>query len=125
MESLFIEATSATPEVKFDFNKGLLDIKGVSKTTNALEFYKPIMLAIDEYAVKMAETTTVNIFLTYFSTSSSLCILGILKELKNLNDSNTKVVVNWYYEEDDEDMLDAIEDYQTLIPIEFNFIPVS
>ncbi len=125
MESLKIEATKSTPEINFVFAEGLLEIKGLSKSTNALEFFQPLMDAIDEYALKASPITTLNLFLDYFSTSSSKCILGILNELKKLDKRVTKVKVNWYYYEDDEDMLDNIKDYETLVDLEFKFIAVA
>lgn len=124
MEFLKIEATKSTPEINFDFAGGLLEIKGLSKSTNALEFYQPLMLALEEYALRAAPNTTVNLFLQYFSTSSSKVLLGILNELKKINQRVSKVKVNWYYEEHDEDMLDAIKDYETLVDLEFKFIAV-
>ncbi len=124
MEFLKIDATKSTPSVNFQFAEGLLEIKGLSKTTNSIEFYQPIMDALEEYATKAASNTTVNLFLQYFSTSSSKCLLGILNELKKMNQRVTKVKVNWYYEEHDEDMLDAIKDYETLVDLEFKFIAV-
>lgn len=124
MESLKIEATKSTPSVNFDFSQGLLEIKGISKSTNAIEFYGPVMVAIEEYEGKALAQTTLNFFFKYFSTSSSKCILGILNEFKKLNKRATKVKVNWYYEEHDEDMLDAIKDYETLVELDFKFIPV-
>ena len=38
--------------------------------------------------------------------------------------SGTEVTVDWYYEEDDDDMRDAGEYYQTLVSVDFNFKPV-
>jgi len=43
--------------------------------------------------------------------------------LENL--SGTEVKVNWYYEEDDEDMLEAGEDYQAIIDLPFKMIEVE
>ena len=39
--------------------------------------------------------------------------------------SGTDVKVNWYYEEDDEDMLAAGEDYQAIIDLPFKMIEVE
>lgn len=122
MEFLKIEATKSTPEINFDLMNGMLLIQGISKSTNAPEFYHPLMTAIEEYANKAAPITTINFYFRYFSTSSSKCILGILNEFKKLNKRVTKVKVNWYYEEHDEDMLDSIKDYETLVDVDFKFI---
>ena len=124
MEFLKIEATKSTPEINFDFAAGLLEIKGLSKSTNALEFFQPLMDALEIYAEKAQPVTNVNLFLEYFSTSSSKCLLGILNELKKMHRRVTKVHVNWYYEENDDDMLDTIKDYENLVDLDFKFIAV-
>jgi hypothetical protein len=65
----------------------------------------------------------VNIKLEYFNTSSSKCILDVFKKLETVGGTN--MTINWYYEEDDEDMLEAGEDYQAIINIPFKMIEVA
>ena len=59
------------------------------------------------------------------NTSSSKCILDLFKQLEKLNGGNTEVKVNWYFEEDDEDMEEAGEDYQAIIDLPFKMIEVE
>ena len=66
---------------------------------------------------------TISINPDLFNTSSSKCILDVFKKLETL--SGTEVKVNWYYEEDDEDMLEAGEDYQAIIDLPFKMIEVE
>jgi len=44
---------------------------------------------------------------------------------KNINKNGSAVVINWHYEEDDEDMLEAGEDYQAIINVPFKMVQVS
>jgi hypothetical protein len=41
-----------------------------------------------------------------------------------LNVRTREVEVNWYYEEDDEDMLEAGEDYESIIRVPFKMIEI-
>ena len=66
-----------------------------------------------------------NIQLEYFNTSSSKCILDIFKKLELIYKKGSKVQINWYYEEDDEDMFEAGEDYQSIINIPFSMIEME
>ena len=66
-----------------------------------------------------------NVQLEYFNTSSSKCILDVFKKLEGIHKSNNEVIINWYYEEDDEDMLDMGKDYESLIRIPFDFFELS
>jgi hypothetical protein len=69
--------------------------------------------------------TEVDVKLEYFNTSSSKCILDLFKQLEKLNQQNTEVKINWYYEEDDEDMAEAGEDYDAIIDLPFKMIEVE
>lgn len=123
MENLTLEGTPKTPTVSFSKDAGVLEIKGRSIPENSIEFYKPLLDWIGEYGGVAKAETEINIKLEYFNTSSSKCILDVFKKLETL--SNTKMTINWYYEEDDEDMLEAGEDYQAIISIPFKMIQVE
>lgn len=125
MESISIAGTPKTPTVSFDAAQGKVEIKGRSIPENSIEFYKPLVDWLEEYLSTPAELTEVNIQLEYFNTSSSKCILDVFKKLEAIYKSGNEVVINWYYEEDDEDMLEAGEDYQSIIRIPFKMIEIE
>jgi hypothetical protein len=125
METISIEGTPKTPTITFDTGKGFLEIKGRSIPENSIEFYKPLVDWLEKYAAKPQSTTNVNIQLEYFNTSSSKCILDVFKKLEAINKGGSQVVINWYYEEDDEDMLEAGEDYQAIINVPFKMVQVE
>jgi hypothetical protein len=124
MEPLVIEGTQKTPTVEFDPVKGILEIKGRSIPENSIEFYKPLVDWLESYSDSPAAKTVVNVHLEYFNTSSSKCILDVFKKLESLHKSNNVVQINWYYEEDDEDMLEAGEDYESIIRVPFKMIEI-
>jgi len=120
MEILSIDISPKTPLVKFNAQDGKLEFRGRSIPENSIEFYTPIFDWIDKYSIQPKGETNVNIQLEYFNTSSSKCLLDIFKKLQSLHTSNkSKVTVTWFYEEDDEDMLEAGEDYQAIIKVPF------
>ena len=125
METIAIEGTPKTPTINFDIDKGFLEIKGRSIPENSIEFYKPLVDWLEKYATKPKSTTNVNIQLEYFNTSSSKCILDVFKKLESIHKSGNEIVINWYYEQDDEDMLEAGEDYQAIINVPFKMIEVE
>jgi hypothetical protein len=125
MEKIHYDGTPKTPGVEFDSDKGELRLKGRSIPENSIEFYKPLIEWLDEYVNKPQGKTTVNIQLEYFNTSSSKCLLDLFKKLEHLSKKGNEVIVNWYYEEDDEDMLEAGEDYQSIIGVPFKMIEIQ
>ena len=124
MKPLSIEGSPKTPNINFDLDKGVLEIKGRSIPENSIEFYKPLVDWLDEYASAPLKLTTVNVQLEYFNTSSSKCILDVFKKLEAIHNAKNEVVINWYYEEDDEDMLEAGEDYESIIRVPFKMIEI-
>lgn len=124
MDPIKIEGTPKTPTVNFNAESGVLEVKGRSIPENAVEFYKPLVDWIGSYGDAAKETTEVNIQLEYFNTSSSKCILDVFKKLESIN-GKSNITINWHYEEDDEDMLEAGEDYQAIINIPFKMIEME
>ncbi len=119
-----LKETATTPYINFDQATGLLEIDGRSIPENVIDFYHPILRWIDEYSKNPLDTTEITLKFEYFNTSSSKRIFDIMKKLEKMAaDSGKRVVINWYYEEDDEDIFFAGNDYKALISkVEFNLI---
>lgn len=125
MEKISIAGTSKTPAINVDLSKGLIEIKGQSIPENSTEFYMPLLNSLNNFSAKKNEDTlNVNFQLEYFNTSSSKCILDILKGLAELQKTGVNITINWYYEEDDDDMQESGENYQEITNISFNMIPL-
>lgn len=119
MSNLIINDSIKTPTVVFDIT-GILEIKGKSIPENSLEFYRPVFEWLDIYSQSPAPKTELKISLEYFNTSSSKCLLDILRRLETINLSGKSAVkVLWFYDADDEDMMEAGEDYQALVKVPF------
>ena len=125
MDTIFIEGTPKTPNVSFDGEKGALLLKGRSIPENSIEFYKPLVDWLDNYSGTPQPKTVCDVQLEYFNTSSSKCLLDLFKKMENMNSNGNEIIINWYYEEDDEDMLEAGEDYQSIINVPFKMIELQ
>ncbi|MDE0472655.1 MAG: DUF1987 domain-containing protein [Ekhidna sp.] len=121
MEKVFIEPTRTTPMVKFDPDEGLLEMKGRSSPENSIQFYQKVLDSIDEYSEHGGGEFTANIAFEYFNTSSSKCLFDVFKRVRKIEDSGREVTINWFYEEGDDDMMEAGEDYSDLLNLDFNF----
>jgi hypothetical protein len=122
MDNLIIAGTPKTPSVEMNASTGAMTLKGRSIPENSIEFYKPIMSWLDEYSKNPQGNTIMNIQLEYFNTSSSKCLLDLFKRLENVNGD---VCVNWHYEKEDEDMLEAGEDYEAIVNVTFKMVEVD
>ena len=119
---LIIESSELTPEVILDKDSNVFIFKGKSLPENPLGFYKPILNWIDEYAMEPNVSTEVNFMMIYFNTSSSKVFLDIMKKFEAINRSGSNCSINWYYKEDDEEMLEAGEIYSERVSLPFNLL---
>jgi len=125
MNIIEIEGTEKTPMVHFDPLKGFMEFKGKSTPENAVKFYHPLLEWLELYSHQYQPKTEVNIYLDYFNSSSSKCILDIFKKLEMIQKSGGEVEVNWYFKEYDEDTLEAGEDYKSILKLNFNLIEIN
>ncbi len=125
MEILTIEGTNKTPKVLFNCETGVLEISGKSIPENSFGFYQPMLSWIDNYSIQPIAKTDVRIILEYFNTSSSKCLLDIFRKLEILNKSGkSNINILWHYEADDEDMMEAGQDYNSLVDIPFQLVKI-
>jgi hypothetical protein len=121
MENIFIEGSEVffTPEVRFDFASGVCEIAGESYLEETYAFYDPLYKWLKKYIASVKKPLKFNIKLRYMNTSSSKCILVMLKILKNYKDEGGIVTVHWFIDKDDDDMQEEVEDIlrETEMPI--------
>ena len=123
MEVFFSEQTSKTPFIQFDPGTGKFEMKGKSIPENSKVFYAKMFEWLDSYTAQPLSNTTLDIQLDYFNTSSAKCIIDLFKKLESIEKNGKgKVSINWHYNEDDGDMQEAGQDYQSIVKVSFNLI---
>lgn len=125
MIPLKIEATLKTPYIHFDNETGNFIIKGMSCAEYAREFYAPINEWLDNYAKQPSKETVVNIEFKYFNTSSAKSILLLLQKFNNIRNTGKEVVINWFYEKNDEQMIQDGENYSEILNFPFNLKEIA
>ncbi|MCE9499605.1 MAG: DUF1987 domain-containing protein [Leptospira sp.] len=118
MDKIYIEKTKISPEIILDFEAGNAEINGESYPENAVAFYKPVFEWITGI-VSANRNFVFNFRLNYFNTSSSKVVIDILDALQKYHTSGGKVSVVWYYKEDDDDMLEAGEEFASDVDLSF------
>jgi hypothetical protein len=114
-------STDTTPEVLFN-PAGIIKIKGRALVVNNTEVPEQMMKWLDEYLENPAEITTVIIAVEYLNSFSTSVLVSILKKLTQVIMRSKKLVIHWYYEEDDEDILERGEYIASTFNIPINFI---
>ncbi|HAM09982.1 MAG: hypothetical protein A2X04_16040 [Bacteroidetes bacterium GWF2_41_9] len=133
MDNLFISPTQITPEIRLSVEENIFRVSGTSRPEDVRALYYPVI----EWIKKLSENilnNTITVYnsenplrfqidLLYFNSSSAKFLFDIFTELNQISPSGVPVKVEWYYEKDDPDMLEAGNDMSTLAEMEFTYIP--
>ena len=123
--SLTIEATVKTPKIEFNSSSGLISISGISIPEDPREFFTPLDEELKKYIAAPLQNTNLEFKLEYFNTSTTLIIRNLIRQLRDISDK-TELNVKWFFENDDEDMEEAGDEFKVLFKdIEFNVIGVE
>ena len=132
MRELIIESTSNSPKVVFEPGNSRFEISGESRPENVSAFYKPILDWIKEFESASEKMTKqmnspfeFNFNLDYFNSTSAKFILDFCKKLGKLYAQGHKIIVRWYYEEDDEDMLEVGREMSRMAKMPFEYIEIK
>lgn len=121
LQNLKIEATKSSPAICFNTN-GNLSIEGRALPDNAFRIFQPLF----EWVEKLTAPRVIfDINMEYLNTSSSMQLFALLRKLEE-NCSIKELIVNWHYEEDDEDHYDTGLFYEEkLYRTKFNYFAAA
>ncbi|MCU0444097.1 MAG: DUF1987 domain-containing protein [Microscillaceae bacterium] len=127
MHNIIYKETDNTPYVNFDFENGNFEVRGVSYPEYAKEFFQPVVENLDHYIASTAAAHTTMAFkFTYFNTGTNSPITEILRLLEVLAGRNGYTVdIFWYYEDEDEDIRELGEYFQTLTSLPIQILPLE
>ncbi len=123
MQTLNIVKTNRTPEIYYDPATAILEISGRSIPENSLQFFQPLFDWAETFRIQKNQRILNVIFkLEYFNTSSSKCILDLLRKLERIKENDKEVFIKWYYDPRDEDMEEAGKDFQDMMELNIELI---
>lgn len=125
MNDLIITPSKQKPDLQFCADNGELLIAGQSLPENATLLYSSVLDWIDEYAKSPASKTVLSFKMKYYNTASSKMFFSIIKRLNLMYKSGVDVEIHWYYQHDDEDMLDQGEYFRDLVDLPFKFFSME
>jgi len=122
MENIKIDQTIKTPGIDFNAQSGVLRIIGRAIPENPEEFFSGIIQWVKEYFKNPVQPTYINFQLEYVNSGSSKFILEFFHIIQENIKKGYDCKVKWYYEEDDEAILELGKHYQSLLEIPFKLI---
>ncbi len=125
MDNIKIEATERSPEIDFDFNSSRFAIRGESYPEDVSEFYGDVIDQFDGFVSSLEKAeVTFDFELIYFNSSTAKVLMGLFDQLDKVAGNGNKVVINWRYEEDDDNMEELGEEFgEDLVHAKFNLLP--
>jgi hypothetical protein len=124
VNSVYIEGTRKTPSITLDPN-GFIKIKGRSIPEDAELFFKDLVLWTEEYIKTGNPTTRIDLEFEYLNSGTSKVILQLLKRFKEMITEGHNLIINWYFEEGDDDILERGEYYASILNIKINLLEVE
>jgi len=125
MKSIYINKTKKAPLINLNIEQNIFQIKGPSFSEDIIEIYAPVIDWIDIEMPKLEKEMTCEFYFTVLNSASHKKIFQILIKLNSLIDDGKKINVRWYYDEDDEDIMEMGEDLIELINLPFELISID
>ncbi len=127
METLKIAATERSPEVDFDFKRGILSLRGESYPEDASAVFGPIFEALERFLpMAGAREIRIDFDLTYFNSSSAKALMNMFQMLDHAAANGARIVVSWFFAPDDDTMKEFGEDFsEDLEHVTFNLVAVE
>lgn len=125
MKVLSYKSEKLLPGILLDRESGKFKIFGKSCPVDAFEFYDPIFIWLDEYLLNPLKSTVLDLKLSYFNTVSAKFLLRIMTKMEKLSGLGKDVKIRWFYNEGDEEMEEAGEEFENILKVNFELISIK
>jgi hypothetical protein len=119
---LKIEGSKTMPAITF--RNGKLNIIGRSIPADSQGLYEPLFKLLFSYSKHPEDSTEINIQLDYLNSDSNRALMNLLLVAEKIYDKGNKVLVRWYYKNNDSGMFDQGNIFKSLIEVPFSFEPI-
>lgn len=121
MDNFYIEETKSSPEIEYIAKENKLIIKGESYPEDSFSFYKPVFDLIKR-AISEKERLKLELEVSYLNTSSTKSFMNLLDILEEAYQNGKDIVIEWYYEEDNEHSYELALDFKEYLELPFKII---
>ncbi len=119
-----ILATKSSPEIILK-PEGFIRIRGRSMKGYETNHLVQAEDWVDIYVCDPPDLTCVDIYLEYFNGINFKQYISFLRKIESVKLKNKSYIINWYFEEGDEDILEKGEYISFLLNMPFNFIRIN
>jgi hypothetical protein len=123
MNIFTLTESKRTPEVIFNLESSELTFNGISIPEDVQLFYSPLLSWIEVNKSDLSTNSnplTVKFNFNYFNSVSLKFIVSLLKYLITIKGYD-KLHIIWFYDKDDEDMLETAKDISSILNVSFEY----
>ena len=124
IEKVQILPTDNSPEVILN-PEGIIKIKGRGMVVNKTSVPEQINNWLDAYLLNPAETTDIIVTFEYLNSYSTTILASVLMKISQVIRLSKQFAIHWYYEEDDDDILDRGEYIAESLNLPIEFIVID
>lgn len=110
MDIFRLQATSRTPEVELNPEKGTLSMMGESYPEDIRTYFEPINSAIRKFVATQPSALSITMKLTYFNSGSARALMELLDTIDEAAQDNFRTQLDWYCDPDDDITREFAED---------------
>lgn len=108
------------PKIKVKERLKKIEIEGYSRMANPVEFYEELLSKLESYFISFNKTLIIDFKFEYINTASGKWLFEVLTSLQNLTQAEGLIEINWFYEEDDETILETGEIFKSALNLPFH-----
>lgn len=112
-----IKETKKTPF--FSINGNNVDLAGRSIPEDAVEFYDVLVGHVKKLISEKHEQVVVTIKLDYVNSASKKALVQLIKYFEQAHETGDDIIINWYYDHEDDDMKETGEDLKSVLSVPF------
>ncbi len=80
---------------------------------------------IERYLKNPANTTTIIIELEYLNSFGTQILVAVIRKVSQVLDQGKRLVIRWYYDEEDDDILERGHHISEAFNLPIEFIPIT
>lgn len=122
MEPLVLTATDDTPEIILNKSDSVFEINGRSLPEDIIQFYSPVFAWLEKYVADPNEETILKVKVDYFNSASQRALNEIFTILSRIPVKGKMVNVEWHFNEDDDEMKEAGQEFEEITNLPFRYI---
>jgi hypothetical protein len=111
---------------QIDYQKGEIVVWGISiPSTNIInesEEYASLNESLNVYFKNPIRHTTITMKFDFLNNNAKWMIRNVLREIKSYHTSKHSITLNWYYEEENDDLYDEGMFYKKIFPFTVNVL---